>query len=235
MMEANPWELLMRGAWRLIGLILLCLAVPAAPFVIAGPTIEHAISDWLAGNSSRSAIAGGVIAILAADVVLPVPSSFVSTFAGAKLGPLVATAASWLGMTLGAALAFGLARWFGRPFAARLAAAGDVDRTLALTERFGAWLLVLTRGVPILAEASVLALGVSQLPWSKFWPALVLSNLGIALVYAFFGHLAREAHAAGLAMAASIALPAAAALLARAWMRSTKGSTTSHPERAADT
>lgn len=171
--------------------------------------------------------------ILAADIVLPVPSSFVSTFAGAKLGPLSATMASWLGMTLGAALAFGLARWFGRPFAARLATAGDVDRTLDLTKRFGAWLLVLTRGVPILAEASVLALGVSQLPWSKFLPALALSNLGIALVYSMFGYLAREENATGLALAASISLPAAAALLARAWLRAAKRSTKHQPERSA--
>ncbi|MBX9791987.1 MAG: VTT domain-containing protein [Pirellulales bacterium] len=234
MIEADSWELTMRGAWRLIGLIVLCLAVPAAPFVIAGPAIERAISDWLAGSSSRTAIATAVVAILAVDIVLPVPSSFVSTFAGAKLGPLSASTASWLGMTLGAGLAFGLARWFGRPFAARLAAVGDVDRTLDLTERFGAWLLVLTRGVPILAEASVLALGVSQLPWSKFLPALVLSNLGIALVYSVFGHLAREENATGLALAASIALPAAAAIVARTWLRRGVSHSSNHPERAAE-
>ncbi|MGD9646245.1 MAG: TVP38/TMEM64 family protein [Pirellulales bacterium] len=199
--------------------IALCLAVPLLPFVVAGPAIERTVGDWLARHDAPWAIACGVVAVLAADILLPVPSSFVSTFAGAQLGVVPAAGASWLGMTLGATIAFTVARLLGRAGAVRLASLDDVDRTARMTDRYGGWVIVVARGVPILAEASVLALGLSQLSWRRFLPALALSNLGIALVYSTFGHLARHENAAALALAMSIALPAAAALTVRAWLR----------------
>lgn len=202
-------------------LVLIALAVPAVPFLLAGPAIENGLKAWLEEHQNRGAIAAGVVAILAIDVLLPVPSSFVSTLAGDRLGIPLATTATWFGMSIGAVVAFALARRFGRPGAARLGNAADIDRASALGDRYGAALIVLARGVPLLAEASVLALGLAQMPWRKFLPALLLSNLGIAAVYAAFGHFARQRGATGVALAASIALPAAAALVARFWLRRT--------------
>lgn len=217
------------GIRRLVVLVLIALAVPAVPFLVAGPAIESRLQAWLEAHQNRGAITAGVVAILAIDVLLPVPSSFVSTLAGDRLGIPLATAATWLGMSIGANVAFALARRFGRPWAARLGDAADIDRASLLGDRFGAALIVLARGVPLLAEASVLALGLAQMPWRKFLPALLLSNLGIAAVYAAFGHFARQRGATGVALAASIALPAAAALVARFWLRRPR-----QPARGAD-
>jgi 3-dehydroquinate synthase len=80
--------------------------------------------------------------------------------------------------------------------------------------------LVLTRALPILAEASVLALGALGLSWRRFFPAVALSNLGIAAIYSVFGALAREREAVIPAMAASVVVPLAAAALVRwRWTR----------------
>jgi hypothetical protein len=46
---------------------------------------------------------------------------------------------------------------------------------------------------------------------------MMLSNLGIALVYALLGHFARSQGALALALAASIALPLLAATMTR-WL-----------------
>ena len=219
------------GIRRLVVLVLIALAVPAVPFLVAGPAIENRLQAWLEAHQNHGAIAAGVVAILAIDVLLPVPSSLVSTLAGDRLGILLATAATWFGMSIGAIVAFALARRFGRPWAARLGNAADIDRASLLGDRFGAALIVLARGVPLLAEASVLALGLAQMPWRKFLPALFLSNLGIALVYAAFGHFARQRGTTGVALAASIALPAAAALVARAWVRRTAPTNSATPAR----
>ena len=61
-----------------------------------------------------------------------------------------------------------------------------------LSGRYGPWIVVLARPLPILAEASVLLLGVHHLAWRRFLPAVLLSNLGIALAYSGFGNFAKE-------------------------------------------
>jgi uncharacterized membrane protein YdjX (TVP38/TMEM64 family) len=166
-------------------------------------------------------VALGTVAILATDILLPIPSSGVSTVAGAQLGILPATAASWLGMTLGAIGGFWLARMFGRPLAERLSSTEDLAHMDAALRRYGAWILVATRALPVLAEAAVLFLGATRLSWRRFLPAVMLSNLGIAAVYSVLGHFARSQGELPLALAASIALPLLAATMAR-WLLPTR-------------
>jgi membrane protein DedA with SNARE-associated domain len=73
--------------------------------------------------------------------------------------------------------------------------------------RLGPLLLVLGRGVPVLAEATVLLCGMHGLSWRRFLPPVLLSNLGLAIAYAAFGQLAERYQWLPLALAVSIALP----------------------------
>jgi uncharacterized membrane protein YdjX (TVP38/TMEM64 family) len=91
----------------------------------------------------------------------------------------------------------------------------------AASRHYGAWVLVATRPLPVLAEAAVLFLGATHLSWRRFLPAVMLSNLGIAAVYSVLGHLARSQGELPLALAASIALPLLAATMAR-WLLPTR-------------
>lgn len=192
-------------------LVAVVLAVPIVPFALVGPSLEGRIQGWLDESLSPWAVAGLVVGLLATDVLLPVPSSVVSAFAGSVLGFAAATAVSWTGMTLGAAAAFALARLLGRPAALSLAGAEDLDRVDRLSRRYGPLALVLARPVPVLAEASVLFLGATRVPWQWFLAPVMLSNLGIAAVYAALGSMASMP----VALGASIALPLAAAAVAR--------------------
>lgn len=198
--------------------ILAVLAVPLVPFALLGDQFEAAIERWLSAERYTGLIAAATVGLLASDVILPVPSSFVSTLAGAKLGIVAGTAASWLGMTIGAAVAFVLARWLGRPLARRLAHRRDVAQLEALGDRLGASILVTMRALPVLAEASVLAVGVMGVSWRRFWPAVSLANLGIALAYSLLGAYSVARGEVLPALLASIALPLAATLLARGWI-----------------
>jgi uncharacterized membrane protein YdjX (TVP38/TMEM64 family) len=207
----------MRDLLRPLAIVGLALLVPIVPFLGFGPWLEARIESWLSPPPAPAVTAIATVAVLATDVLLPIPSSVVSTVAGTQLGIVLGTAVSWLGMTLGAAVGFVLARTCGRPLAERFASSEDLAQLDAVSERYGAWLLVATRALPILAEAAVLLLGATHLPWRRFWPAIALANLGIALVYSLLGHLAREQDALPLALAASIALPLLATTLAR-WL-----------------
>lgn len=196
-------------------LVTVVLLVPILPFVGFGQSMEQSIERWIERTVDPTEAAVLVAGVLATDVFLPVPSSFVSTAGGMRLGVTLGTLASWLGMTVGAAIAFGLARWFGRPLAVRLSPGDDLEGLDRLSRRFGPHLIVLTRAIPVLAEASVLLMGATGLRWRPFFTAAALSNLGIALAYSALGHYARVHGAMLVALAASIVLPVLAAVVAR--------------------
>jgi uncharacterized membrane protein YdjX (TVP38/TMEM64 family) len=187
------------------------LAIPIVPFAILGESFEAQLADRLDSTMPAGSVWLLVAGLLAVDIVLPVPSSVVTTFAGRVLGFWGGASAAWCGMTLGAVAAFALARALGRPLALRLSSAEDLDRTDALADRVGAWVLVLARPVPIFAEASVLLMGATRMGWLPMLAAVGLSNLGIAAVYAALGDRVQLP----VALAASIALPLLLAGVAR--------------------
>jgi uncharacterized membrane protein YdjX (TVP38/TMEM64 family) len=207
----------MRSLLKPILLLTVVLAIPILPFLGFGGWMEERMEAWLHSALSPGAVAALVVGLLATDVFLPVPSSVVSTVAGDVLGFWIGTAVSWLGMTVGAAAAFALARAFGRPLALRFAGKEDLERIDAAGDRVGPLVLVLARPVPVLAEASVLLMGTTRLSWWWFFVPVALSNLGIAAVYAALGNLV----ALWIALPASVALPLLAATIARRFWPST--------------
>jgi uncharacterized membrane protein YdjX (TVP38/TMEM64 family) len=210
---------MLRDLFRSLPVVLIVLAAPIIPFVLMGGSIDAWFARWSAAQPDRLSSALVVIGLLATDIFLPVPASLVSTFGGGQLGWLLGTAASWAGMTIGAVAGFALARWCGAPLARRFSHAASLERTQALGERYGPGVIIITRGIPLLAEASVLLLGVERLPWRKFLPPLMLSNLGLSLVYASFGDLAQQYNSTPLALAVSILLPVLAAFVVQRFWR----------------
>jgi membrane protein DedA with SNARE-associated domain len=195
------------------------LLLPIVPFLILSESFELRLQSWLAGTVSPWWLATLVVAALAVDIFLPIPSSFVSTLAGARLGWCGGAAASWLGMTLGAVIGFALARRLGYALAVRWAKREDLAQMQILCDRYGPAVLIVTRGLPLLAEAGVLLVGTTRLAWSRFLPPVMLGNLGLALVYACLGDWGRQQDQTALALTASIVVPIAALLLARLFMR----------------
>jgi uncharacterized membrane protein YdjX (TVP38/TMEM64 family) len=194
-----------------IVLVAIVLAVPIVPFLSFGEELEGAIEAWLDESLPPATAAGMTVGLLAVDVFLPVPSSVVSTFAASVCGFWLGTGASWLGMTLGGVLGFLVARLFGRWAAVRLAKSGEVERLDRLSRRFGPFVVVLTRPIPVFAEATVLTLGTTALPWRRFLGPLMLSNLALAVVYSALG----EWMPLPIAIAAAIVLPLLGLFVAR--------------------
>ncbi len=208
----------MRELFRPAMLICLVLLVPILPFIAFGPKIETWSEQWYENPPAPWITATLVIGLLATDIFLPVPSSVISTMAGMQLGSIGGTAASWFGMTLGAIIGFALARRWGHRFAQWVAKPRDLDRMKTISDRYGPTALILVRGVPVLAEASVLLMGINGLSWRRFLPAVLLSNLGLALAYAVFGEVAQRNHWLPLALAVSIALPVLLATIVGRWL-----------------
>jgi uncharacterized membrane protein YdjX (TVP38/TMEM64 family) len=208
------------GLRRPLLLLAAALLVPVVPFLFLGADLEARVREWLAAEWSPAERFLLIAGVLATDILLPVPSSAVCTWGGAILGFARGTLASWLGMSVGAIVGFGLARLLGRPFARRLATDADLARTERLLLRYGAAALIATRPVPVFAEACVLLVGVARLPWRRFLPAVLASNLVVSAVYAACGALAREQDTVVLAVLAAALAPLAGVATVRwKWRR----------------
>lgn len=198
--------------------ITLVLLAPVVPFLLFGDWAEARIERWLDEALSPSATAAMVVGALTSDILLPVPSSFVSTLAGSRLGVAVGAAVIWIGMTAGCALGFALARWLGRPLALRFSSPEDLQRMEMVAKRGGPLILALMRPLPILAEASVLLVGAIGLSWRQFLPVVCLANFGLAVAYAALGYWAHEQGNLPVALAGSVVVPILATFAARRWL-----------------
>jgi len=196
-------------------LITVVLILPLILLVIWGETFLTVARRWQAEPPTPGVLAIAVIAILASDVFLPVPSGPISTLAGSQLGIMTGTLISTVGMTLGAVIAFGLAKAWGRPLAKRYSSSEQLIELEAACTQHGVWMLLLTRPLPILAEACALLVGALQMRWQQFLPTILASNLIIAATYSVLGQQAASYGWLPLALCASIALPLLATGLAR--------------------
>jgi membrane protein DedA with SNARE-associated domain len=201
---------------RLILFAVLLLAAILIPFFLFGERISQWIEGWLSTAHGRAATAAALTGILALDVLLPVPSSVVSTTAGALLGFVPGLAASFAGMTAGCLLGYSLGR---NAPAERWLSPAENELVRKARERWGDWTLVVSRAVPVLAEASVVMAGASRAPLGRFLLMTGLSNLGISAIYAAAGAYSSSRDTFFLAFAAAIAAPGLAILLTRPGLR----------------
>jgi membrane protein DedA with SNARE-associated domain len=201
--------------WALI--VTALLAFILIPFAL----FDESLSAWtlaLIRNNPRSAFA--IIAIaLAADVFLPIPSSIVSTLAGTLLGFPQGLAASFAGMSVGSVLGYWFGASAGRAVIEKTVNEKELDRVTNLHQRFGAWSVIISRPIPVLAEASVIAAGFTRMPFQKFLALNALANLGISAAYTYTGATAADRDSFLLAFAGAIGFPALALLLHKIYSR----------------
>ena len=174
------------ATWRWSTVAIVVLATILVPFALWGERLE----GWSAAAlsySQRDWTALLVVVLLATDVLLPIPSSLVSSAAGAALGWTAGTAASTVGMTAGALLAYGLGRAAGRPAINRWVGAAEMARFDRLFSRVGAWAIVLGRPVPVLAESSAFMAGSNAYPIGRFVLLSAAANFTISAIYAAIG------------------------------------------------
>lgn len=207
--------------------MILILAVPIIPFLLFGEAMETWLKSWEEQPPPVSILFAAVVGLLSTDIFLPIPSSVVSTFAGPRLGIWGATAASWLGMSLGAIFGFALAKQFGSRFASWFSRPQDLERAQELTTRLGPAVLAIGRGVPVIAEATVLWMGLHQLSWKRFLPPVLGANLFLSFVYASLGIYAEQIAGLPLALALAIAIPVVCAFFFQHWSQPpSRGETT---------
>jgi uncharacterized membrane protein YdjX (TVP38/TMEM64 family) len=136
-----PWQ-----RWSL--LICLVLALILVPFALWEDTINAWTARLLTPAAGRATLAALVVFLLASDVLLPIPSSFVSAGAVSLLGAWQGGSTIFIGMTCAAWLGYGLGRFGGEPLALRLAGPSELSRASRMMGRYGSWVLLVCRSSP---------------------------------------------------------------------------------------
>jgi len=157
----------------------LLLALILVPFALWEDPLARFSQARLDSPDSRIAAGVTIILLLAADVVLPIPSSIVSASAGVLLGVYWGAASIWVGMTLGSALGYGVGR-----FAKGFLGKDEFEPIKQKLARYGWWAIALSRPMPVLAEAVSITAGAVLMPFPRYLFLSVLSNLAVAVAYA---------------------------------------------------
>lgn len=134
--------------WRPLILIAAVVLIIVLARVLEADKYLGSLQDWIQGLGSWGPVV--FILIYAIAVVAAIPGVALTLIAGALFGSAVGIVVVSLAATLGASLAFLVARYFARDAAARWLSKKKAFRRLdEMTETHGATIVALTRLVPI--------------------------------------------------------------------------------------
>jgi uncharacterized membrane protein YdjX (TVP38/TMEM64 family) len=146
------------------------------------------------------------IALIVADLVLPVPQTAVIAALGILYGTLLGGLLGSLGLIAGGLLGYALMLTAARRCAHRFVGSRSLRRMESLFDRSGAWAIVLSRSLPYsVPEAMVFLAGLAGMPRGKFVAALAIGSVPTAFVFAAIG--AGWAEQPIVALGASYVLP----------------------------
>ena len=128
------------------------------------------------------------IALIWADLVLPVPQTAVIAALGIIYGTVFGGLLGSVALISSGILGYALMRTSARRFVDRLVGRRFQSKTESLFDRSGAWAIVLTRSLPYsVPEAVVFLAGLAGMPLGKFTMALTVGSVPTAFAFAAIG------------------------------------------------
>jgi inosine-uridine nucleoside N-ribohydrolase/uncharacterized membrane protein YdjX (TVP38/TMEM64 family) len=191
----------LRSGLAIVGIVALALA-----FCATIPTAQDANDAVLMLRKYDTWAWAVGIALIWADLMLPVPQTVVIAALGIIYGTLVGGLLGSLGLITGGLLGYGLMRTSARWLLQRLVSTTALRRMESLFASTGTWAIVLTRSLPYsIPEAVVLLAGIARMPVAKFTTALAVGSIPTAFAFAAIG--AGWAEQPILALVVSYVLP----------------------------
>lgn len=207
-------------AWRrLTWLGLAVTTVVLLPFALWGEALNGIAPGWMQAQDARPVVAALGIALLAADVLLPVPGSVVAIALCWSLGPLLGGLCVALGCMLAFCAGYGLGRL--APEARLRAWIGSAlwDRTRDQAQRHALWWIVAARPLPLLSEVSALLAGVLRVPPRAAFPCASAASAAIGALYGFSVYIGHREPGIATMLIAMFTLPSSLWLADRLVLR----------------
>jgi uncharacterized membrane protein YdjX (TVP38/TMEM64 family) len=176
--------------WLIGGVAVAVIATKVVAEDLLGMNLAAAATTWIADAGVGGAITIGLL--LAADILLPVPSSLVMVLSGAAFGVWWGALLSLAGSIGGEWLGFELARKFGVSLSTRLVGEEDMTDMRVVMARHGAVAVMVTRALPVVMETMSVVAGLSAMKRSTFLITSLAGTFPVALAYAYAGALSRQ-------------------------------------------
>jgi uncharacterized membrane protein YdjX (TVP38/TMEM64 family) len=152
------------------------------------PTVQEANDAVLALRKHGNWAWAVGIALIWADLVLPIPQTAVIAALGIIYGTLLGGLLSSLALVTSGLLGYGLMLTSARRFVQRFVGSRSLDRMERFFDQGGAWTIVLSRSLPYsVPEAVVFLAGLSGMPLKKYTAALTVGSVPTAFVFAAIG------------------------------------------------
>ena len=161
--------------------------------------------DW--AGSDKLLVSLIVILALAADVILPVPNGLTNTFAGMSLGWAISSFVVWIGLNLGASIAYFIGRFAGEPIAKKIVGEREFIDAQASLKDFNIIGLIISRPIPGFAELTAITAGLSKISFKAFFLVVGITNIGVAIIFSGIGAAAIENESSYLAFFGIAILP----------------------------
>jgi uncharacterized membrane protein YdjX (TVP38/TMEM64 family) len=128
------------------------------------------------------------IGIMVVHSFVPFPAELVAIANGMVYGSFWGTLITWVGAMLGASLAFGLARRYGRPFVGRILRRKSAQRLDDWVAQHGAGALFVSRFIPVISFNLInYAAGLLHISWLTFAWTTGLGILPVTILMAVMG------------------------------------------------
>lgn len=201
----DPNRLRWLRAASLVGALLLLVLLP---FALFGEAMDRAAPQWLQAGDGRWWLAVVGIGLLAADVLLPIPSSLVNVALCLGLGPIWGGIAVALGCLLAFTVGYGIG-WLVPEARLRAWIGPELwDRSQSGARRHALWWILGARPLPVLAEISALLAGVMRLDPLRAFACATLASVIVGLLYGASAWLGAGEPHLGLTLLALLTLPA---------------------------
>lgn len=176
---------------RLFGLFLGLALLVVVPFLIWGEGFERRLAmldaaEWMRDYGAWAWAIG--ILLLMSDLILPIPATAVMTALGVLYGPLLGGLIAAGGSFLSGSAGYMACRAFGRGAAMRILGEKDLKRGELLFSRFGGWLVVLSRWLPVFPEVIACMAGLTRMPMTAFFAALACGSVPFGFGFAAIGY-----------------------------------------------
>ena len=158
--------------------------------VLAGRFEEARDWAWLVG-----------IGLLLVDLLLPIPGTIVMSALGAVYGFWLGGVLASLGSMLAGVFGYGVGLFFNEATARKWLGEKDFERGKVMFAGRGAWVVAMSRAVPILPEVFSCMAGLLRMPFWKFLTALACGSIPMGFLFAWIGRLGAIPQRGGLLLA----------------------------------
>lgn len=179
-----------RTLWLIVGVAATVIASKLLVENVVGIDLDGLVTGWMANAGAGSAVV--LVALLAADLFLPVPSSLIMVLSGAAFGVVWGSVFSLVGSIGGEWLGFELARRYGVSASRRIVGDEELEKMRTVMARHGAAAVLVTRALPVVMETMSVVAGLSRMPRRSFLLASLAGTLPVVVVYAYAGAVSRE-------------------------------------------